>query len=250
MLILSETTHKRGIYLLPNLLTSLSLFSAFYAIVAAMKYDYEVAVIAIFVGMIADLLDGRIARLTNTQSEFGAQFDSLSDMVTFGVAPALVLYSWSLHAIGKIGWLISFMYTAAVALRLARFNVQHETSDIRYFIGMPCPPGAGVVCSLMWFFLSCGITDGQQLAPWLALVMFLIASLMVSNIAFYSFKDLDFKGRVPFISIIVILLAFVAVAAYPALVLMLSFTIYGASGPVYTLLRKRKAYLLRKSNKE
>ena len=230
---MAKTQHRRSIYLLPNLFTLASLFSAFYSIVASMKHYHETAVIAIFIGMIADLLDGRVARLTNTESEFGAQFDSLSDMVTFGVAPSLLVYSWSLTHLGKIGWLICFIYTAAVALRLARFNVLHDEADIRYFAGLPCPSSAGIICGLVWFLISCDIQGtSYSMAILLSVVVFGCAALMVSNLRFYSFKDMDAKGKVPMTYILVICLVFVAVAAYPALILFIGFTVYGLSGLV------------------
>ena len=236
---MSESNQRRGIYLLPNLFTSASLFSAFYSIVAAMTHQYEVAIIAIFISMIADTLDGRVARLTNTQSEFGAQVDSLSDMVAFGVAPSLLAYSWTLQSLGKIGWLICFSYTASVALRLARFNVQHDSDDGKYFIGLPCPPGAGIACGLIWFLSSWGISGSNDWVSILVgLAMFGTAALMVSNVPFYSFKDIDFKGKVPFLSVVLTCLVFMAIAAYPALVLCVSFSLYGLSGLLLSLKKK------------
>lgn len=238
---MTDSNQHRGIYLLPNFLTSASLFAAFYSIVASMNKQHEVAIIAIFIGMICDLLDGRVARLTNTQSEFGAQFDSLADMVTFGVAPSLIAYSWALNSLGKIGWLICFSYTASVALRLARFNTQHETTDSTYFIGLPCPPSAGVICGLMWFLFSWNVNGHSiYVAIPLGIVVFLCAALMVSNIPFYSFKDVDFKGKVPFVSVVITCLIIISVAAYPALVLFLSFSIYGLSGPLISLKNLKK----------
>lgn len=236
---MSESNQRRGIYLLPNLLTSASLFSAFYSIVASMTKQYEVAIIAIFISMIADTLDGRVARLTNTQSEFGAQFDSLSDMVAFGVAPSLLAYSWTLQSLGKIGWLICFSYTASVALRLARFNVQHDMDDGKYFVGLPCPPGAGIVVGLIWFLSSWSIVGNVFWVSMLVgLFMFSTAALMVSNVSFYSFKDIDFKGKVPFFAIVATCLIFMAIAAYPAMVLCFSFTLYGLSGLLLSLKKK------------
>lgn len=237
---MSEQNQRRGIYLLPNLFTSASLFSAYYSIVASMNHQYEIAVIAIFICMIADTLDGRVARLTNTQSEFGAEFDSLSDMVAFGVAPSLIAYSWALHSLGKIGWLICFSYTASVSLRLARFNVQHDSGDGKYFVGLPCPPGAGIVCGFIWFLTSWNIMgDEYAVAITLGVIMFLTAALMVSNIAFYSFKDIDFKGKVPFLAIVIMCLVFIAIALYPAMVLCVSFIAYGLSGLIFAF-RKNK----------
>lgn len=192
-----EKDNRSGIYLLPNLFTTASLFAAFYSLVASMKGQYEAAVIAIFIGMIADGLDGRIARLTNTQSEFGAQYDSLSDMVTFGVAPSLLMYNLSLSHLGKVGWLVAFVYTAAVALRLARFNTQLEIADKRYFQGLPCPPSAAVMASFAWL---CYQNDWHNMfVAIVTAIMSLVASaLMVSNFRYYSFKEVDFKGKVPF----------------------------------------------------
>ncbi len=243
-----------GIYLLPNLLTTASLFAAFYSIVASLKAQYEVAAIAIFVGMVADGLDGRIARLTNTQTVFGAEYDSLSDMVTFGVAPALLLYSWSLQHLGKFGWLVAFIYTAAVALRLARFNTQLETADKRYFQGLPCPPGAAIVSSFSWV---CNQNEWQHImiAVFAAILATFIAILMVSNVRYYSFKELDFKGKVPFIHVLVIVILFVAIASDPSVVLFIGFLLYALIGPFQTLLalhrvrKLRKQGLLAKKNK-
>ena len=223
-----------GIYLLPNLLTTASLFAAFYSIVASLKAQYETAVIAIFIGMVADGLDGRIARMTNTQTAFGAEYDSLSDMVTFGVAPALLLYSWGLHELGKLGWLGAFIYTAAVALRLARFNTQVETADKRYFQGLACPPAAAIVSSFVWL---CYQNEWSHPFVYLLSAVFTIltAVLMVSNVRYYSFKELDFKGKVPFLYVLVIVILFVAIAANPSLVLFVGFMLYALSGLVQTL---------------
>ena len=146
----SRHLRRRGIYLLPNLFTTLGLFFGFYAIVAALKGHFDQAAIAIYIGMIFDALDGRIARLTNTASPFGAEYDSLSDMVTFGIAPALVAYSWGLYNLGKIGWLVAFLYAAATALRLARFNIQIGQVSKRYFVGLPCPVAAAVIAGMIW----------------------------------------------------------------------------------------------------
>ena len=235
---MDKETHS-GIYLLPNLLTTASLFAAFYSLVASMKGQYEAAVIAMFIGMIADGLDGRIARLTNTQSEFGAQYDSLSDMVTFGVAPPILLYNLMLNHLGKVGWLVAFVYTAAVALRLARFNTQLETADKRYFQGLPCPPAAAVMAAFAWV---CYQNEWQHITiVILTAVLALIASvLMVSNLRYYSFKEIDFKGKVPFLYILVMIILFVAVAINPAVVLFISFSLYALSGPVLTLFYLRK----------
>lgn len=231
---MERETHS-GIYLLPNLFTTASLFAAFYSLVASMKSQYEAAVVAMLIGMIADGLDGRIARLTNTQTEFGAQYDSLSDMVTFGVAPSLLLYQLSLNQLGKFGWLVAFVYTAAVALRLARFNTQLETADKRYFQGLPCPPAAAVMASFAWL---CYQHDWQSyiIVGFITAVLALsVAVLMVSNLDYYSFKEIDFKGKVPFLYVLVMIILFVAIAANPTIVLFVGFSIYALSGPLIAL---------------
>jgi CDP-diacylglycerol--serine O-phosphatidyltransferase len=232
--LVNQKESHSGIYLLPNLFTTASLFTAFYSMVASMKGQYESAAIAIFIGMIADGLDGRIARLTNTQTAFGGQYDSLSDMVTFGVAPALLVYSWTLSHLGKIGWLVAFMYTAAVALRLARFNTQMETADKRYFQGLACPPAAAVLSSFTWF---CYQQQFEHYAITIlsALITIAVAILMVSNFRYYSFKEIDFKGKVPFLYLLLMVILFVAIAANPAAVLFVGFVIYALSGPLLTL---------------
>ncbi len=246
---------RRGIYILPNLFTTASLFAAFYSIVASQHARYEVAAIAIFIGMIADGLDGRIARMTNTQTAFGAEYDSLSDMVTFGVAPALLYYSWSLHNLGKIGWLISFIYTAAVALRLARFNTQIDTADKRYFQGLSCTMAGAFMASLAWVFNynEIDLIQNPSVIIITAIITLIIAILMVSNIRYNSFKDLDLKGKVPFLYILLIVVLFVAIAANPPAVLFCTSLVYVASGPLKTLLavqkvRRRRQSIIRARN--
>lgn len=236
---MDQKENHSGIYLLPNLFTTASLFAAFYSIVSSMKGQFEASAIAIFIGMIADGLDGRIARLMNTQTAFGAQYDSLSDMVTFGVAPSLLMYSWGLFQLGKMGWLVAFIYTAAVALRLARFNVQAGKADKRYFQGLACTPAAAIVPSFVWF------CDQHDLAsPTASIVVagiaVILSVLMVSNIRYYSFKEIDFKGNVPFLYLLLMVILFVAIAANPAMVLFSGFAIYACSGPVSMLIRWRR----------
>lgn len=227
-----ETVRHRSIYLLPNLFTTAALFAGFYAIVAATKGHFEYAAIAIFVAMIMDGLDGRVARLTNTQSAFGAEYDSLSDMVSFGLAPALVVYNWALSPLGKVGWLASFIYAAATALRLARFNIQVNT-DKRYFMGMPCPAAAAVLAGLVW--VSAEHRVSGMVLPFNYLIAGLtvvLGLLMVSNIRYYSFKEIDFKGNVPFVVLLVIVLAMSIIAFAPELVLFSGFMLFALSGPV------------------
>lgn len=235
----SKKQRGKGIYLLPNLLTTAGLFAAFYSIVAAMKGQFEVAAVAIFVAMVADAFDGRIARLTNTQSAFGGEYDSLADMVSFGVAPALVVYSWSLHSLGKLGWLAAFVFTAAAGLRLARFNTQIGVVDKRYFQGLASPSAAGVVASIVWFGHDFAI-PGNAVNVLIAFITVAMALLMVSNVRYYSFKDIDFRGKVPFIAVLLVVLVFVGISIDPPLVLLLGFAIYALSGPVLTLFRMKK----------
>lgn len=225
--------HHRGIYLLPNAITTCALFAGFYAIVAAMKGLFDVAAMAIFVAMVADTLDGRVARLTKTQSAFGAQYDSLSDMVAFGIAPALVVYNWGLSDLGKLGWLAAFFYAATAAMRLARFNTQ--IGQTPFFVGLPSPAAAAVVAGMVWLGHDIGIS-GQQLDIVAALLTVLSGGLMVSNFNYESFKKIDFHGRVPFISLLILLVILVSVAIDPPKVLFIVFLAYALSGPVLYLL--------------
>lgn len=228
---------RRGIYLLPNLFTIAGLFAGFYAIVAAMEGFFSTAAAAIFVAMVMDFFDGRVARMTNTQSAFGAELDSLSDMVSFGVAPALVVYSWALEALGKLGWLAAFTFAAAGALRLARFNTQ-VNADKRYFQGFPIPAGAGVLAALVWLCVDSEISPNTvSLAT--AILAICTAVLMVSNLRYHSFKEIDLKGRVPFVAILCVVLAFIGIALDPPKVLFFLFFGYGLSGPILALWRLR-----------
>lgn len=238
---------RRGIYLLPNLFTTAALFAGFYAIVAATNHRFEAAAVAIFVAMILDGMDGRIARLTNTQSEFGVQYDSLSDLVSFGLAPALVVYHWSLSGFGKIGWLAAFVYAAATALRLARFNTQAASADKRYFQGLPSPAAAGLIAGLVWLGAPYGLVDDAAVAT-LALVATVAAgALMVSNIRYHSFKTFDLKGRIPFVAVLVIVLVYVFISLEPSMVLFALLLGYVFSGPVLTLVGLRRARAARKA---
>ncbi len=232
-----QDTPQRGIYLLPNLLTTAALFAGFYAIVAAMKGLFDTAAIAIFIAMIADGLDGRVARMTNTSTPFGAQFDSLSDMVSFGIAPALVVYSWSLIQLGKVGWLIAFLQAAGTALRLARFNTQVQ--DKQFFQGLPCPSAAGVIAALVWIGASYDL-NGFYLSIIAATLTVLVACLMVSTIRYSSFKSIDFKGRVPFFTVVLFVFLITGFSLYPAEILFAVFFTYVASGPVITLWQLRR----------
>lgn len=240
-----EHNPRRGIYLLPNLFTTAGLFAGFYAIVAAMKGMFDYAAIAIFVAMVMDALDGRVARLTHTQTAFGAEYDSLADLVAFGIAPALVIYSWGLSSLGKLGWLAAFIYVAAGALRLARFNTQVGMADKRYFQGLPIPAGASVLASMVWLGNQTAI-PGASISILIAIITALVAILMVSNIRYHSFKQVDFKDRIPFVGILVVVLIFVGISLDPPKVLFLISFCYALSGPILTLWNLRKTRLLRK----
>lgn len=224
-----------GIYLLPNLFTMAGLFAGFYAIVAAMNGRFETACIAIFIAMIMDTLDGRIARMTNTESAFGAEFDSLTDMVAFGVAPALVIYSWGLSDLGKLGWLVSFMFTAGIALRLARFNTQIGKTDKRYFLGLPSPAAAAVLVGYVWVQTDFDMPRNASYVG--ALLTFIVSLCMVSTLRYYSFKDLDIRGKVPFLALLLVVLVFVFISVHPPTVLFVSFLLYALSGPIWTVWR-------------
>lgn len=237
-----KPVRRRGIYLLPNLFTTGALFCGFFAIISAMNGRFENAAIAIFVAMILDGLDGRVARLTNTQSAFGAEYDSLADVVSFGVAPALLAFSWSLDTLGKFGWAAAFIYTACAALRLARFNTQISVADKRFFTGLASPAAAAVVAGLVWFFTEDGsnVEPSRLLALICAVVTVAIGLLMVTNIPYYSFKTIDLKGRVPFVALLLVVLLFVVVFQYPALVLLGGFLAYAASGPLMYFFRRSR----------
>ncbi|EKD73507.1 MAG: CDP-diacylglycerol-serine O-phosphatidyltransferase [uncultured bacterium] len=243
-----NTTRPRGIYLLPNLFTTAALFVGFYSIVAAMKGYFDMAAMAVFVAMIADGLDGRVARLTNTQTAFGAEYDSLSDMVAFAIAPALIVYSWSLSYLGKLGWLVAFIYTAATALRLARFNTQVHDEDKRYFQGLPCPSAAAVVAGMVWWCTSYDIT-GMFIAIPAAIITFSVAGLMVSRIRYYSFKQVDLKGRVSFFVTVILVFVLAAVAINPPQMLFIIFLAYACSGPMMTLWQLRQVKRAAKNRK-
>ena len=226
---LPPPVRSMGIYLLPNAFTTAALFCGFYAIVMAMNMQFSNAAVAIFAAMVLDAVDGRVARLTNTQSEFGAQYDSLSDMVSFGAAPALIVYEWSLRGMGKLGWLAAFVYCAGAALRLARFNTNIAVVDKRFFQGLPSPAAAALVAGFIWLMDDLRIAGADFL--WLSWSITLYAGLtMVTNVPFYSFKDVNFRKSVPFIAIFLIVLIFVAVSSDPPKVLFGLFVVYGLSG--------------------
>jgi CDP-diacylglycerol---serine O-phosphatidyltransferase len=247
----------RGIYLLPNIMTTAALFSGFYAIVAAINDHHIAACIAVFVAGLFDGLDGRVARLTNTQSEFGVQYDSLSDLISFGVAPSIIMYSWSLETLklygnfwGKVGWLCAFLYVVCAALRLARFNTQAGVADKRYFQGLASPAAAGTMVAFVWCFedLKRDLSlTGANFVWFAAPLTVLIALLMFSNFRYFSFKTLP-RGendKVPFKWIAVPVLALVLIALAPPQALLLIGALYVISGPVLTLLKRRQLSLKR-----
>lgn len=236
-----KKVRRRGIYLLPNLLTTGAMFAGFYAVIAGMGGDFRGACVAIVVSMFLDGLDGRVARMTNTQSEFGAQYDSLSDMLAFGVAPALICFSWSLSHLGKIGWTAAFVYVACAALRLARFNVQLGTADKKYFVGLASPAAAGVVVFMVWTFHEYELESNAIVAVLAAVITVLAGILMVVNVRYYSFKDLE-RNRVPFVVILAVVLLIVIVSWDPPTVLWGMAIIYAVSGPAMAIYNRRKKF--------
>ena len=244
---MNETNRsRRGIYLLPNLLTTGALFAGFYAIVSANLDRFEQAAVAIFVAMILDGLDGRVARMTNTTSSFGKEYDSLADMISFGLAPALVMFEWALEHVVytgwiwlKLGWLAAFFYTAAGALRLARFNARSTDQDKRYFQGLPSPAAAGVMLGFVW---ACHDLNYSGANLWaIAFVLTLVTGgLMVSNFSYYSFKEFDVRNKIPFIALLAIVGIFILASIDPPKLMFAVFFVYALSGPITNILRFRR----------
>lgn len=237
---------RKGIYILPNLFTLAALFGGFYSIVMAMNARFDLAALGVFAAMILDSLDGRVARMTNTQSAFGEQMDSLSDMVSFGAAPALIAYEWSLKGLGRWGWIAAFVYCACAALRLARFNVNTGVVDKRWFQGLPSPAAAALVAGFIWLMTEWGKRGGEvlylswQQITWITFAFTLYAGLsMVTNAPFYSFKDVQVKRSVPFAVIVLIALGIAVINIHPPTVLFSLFVAYGLSG--YVVYGWRKA---------
>ena len=236
--------NKRGIYILPSIFTTFALFAGFYSIVASINGDYTLAAISIMVAMLWDALDGRVARLTNTQSAFGAEYDSLSDLVSFGVAPALLVYEWSLSDLGRIGWLAAFIYLTCAALRLARFNTQVGTADKRYFQGLPSPAAAGVIASMIWLkfwnfeYFDIGVISFSY---YIGIAITIICGLlMVSNVRYYSFKEFDTKNKASFRFLLLTVLSLILLLYKPNIVLFTGFFIYLLSGPFITTIGLNK----------
>ena len=248
---MTEKIPNRGIYLLPSILTTFGMFAGFYSIVASINGNFTLAAISIMVAMMWDTLDGRVARLTNTQSAFGAQYDSLADLISFGLAPALLVYEWSLSDLGRVGWIAAFIFLACAALRLARFNTQVGTADKRYFQGLPSPAAAGVIASMIWlkfwnfefffgiatfsYYIGVGIT-------------ILCALLMVSNVRYYSFKELDSK-KASFRFLLVIVLSLIVLLSKPNIFLFTGFFLYMLSGPFITIIGLNKKRIEKKNVK-
>ena len=247
-----KTPSKRGIYLLPSVLTTFGMFAGFYSIISSINGEFTIAAISIMIAMMWDTLDGRVARLTNTQSAFGAEYDSLADLVSFGLAPALLVYEWSLYELGRFGWLAAFVYLACAALRLARFNTQVGIADKRFFQGLPSPAAAGVIASMIWlkiwtfaFFDSEVISLGYYLG---AGITILCGILMVSNVRYYSFKELDSK-KASFRFLLLIVLSLIILMYKPNIILFTGFFLYLLSGPFITITGLNKRRIEKKQSK-
>ena len=232
-----ETARKRGIYILPNLFTTLALFAGFYAIVQAMNVNFDYAAIAIFVAMVLDGLDGRVARLTRTQSAFGAEYDSLSDMVSFGAAPALVMYEWALRGMGRLGWIAAFVYCAGAALRLARFNTQLSVADKRWFTGLPSPAAAALVAGMIWVFNDYQVKGGE-VRGFAAAITIYAGITMVSGVKFYSGKDINLRRAVPFWMALIFVVVLLLISSAPSIVLWGVMLCYGVSGYVHWVVQR------------
>lgn len=229
---------KRGVYLLPNLITSASLFGGFYSVVASLDGNFMHAAIAIFVSAVLDAMDGRVARLTKTTSKFGMEYDSLSDLVAFGIAPGILIFTWALRPFGRYGWLAAFLYVVCGALRLARFNVQVNTVESKRFNGIPIPAAAALVASTVLIFNKFEIQAGKHI--FILVVVYALAYLMVSNVKYYSFKELNLAIRMPFMLLVGIVCLLIVIAAEPSIMLFVLSFGYVVSGPVTTFLDAKK----------
>lgn len=239
---------RRGIYLLPNLFTTMSLFCGFYAVTAAVRHDYLAAALVILVATAMDMFDGRVARLTGTQSEFGHQYDSLTDLISFGVAPAVLFYQWTFSSLGKLGWAISFLYAATAAMRLARYNVQAGTGgavDRRFFQGLASTAAGGLIAAYTWLAIEYVGSESLGAQVGAAVLMLSAAGLMISNLRYHSLKEVDFRGRIRFLTILLLLGGLVLISIKPPLMLFMLFFGYFMLGPLYTLTQVRRSMRLR-----
>jgi len=241
---------KKGVYLLPNLITSASLFGGFYAIIASLDGNYEYAAIAIIISGILDGLDGRIARLTGSSSKFGVEYDSLADLIAFGLAPGVLIFTWALRPFGRYGWLAAFLYVVCGALRLARFNVQITTIESKRFNGLPIPAAAALVCSTVLMFFYIGRGEEMVRHVTVLVLVYALAFLMISNVHYYSFKELNLSQRTPFRLLVGVIFLLIVVAANPPIMLFLLTFGYVASGPITTLFDKRKKITLKTPAKD
>jgi len=245
----SPANPRKGVYLLPNLLTTVAMFSGFFAVIQSVKGEYALAAAAVLVALVFDGLDGRVARLINAETDFGAEYDSISDAIAFGLAPAVLVYIWALQPFGNLGWLGGFLFTACGGLRLARFNTQSAVKDKRYFQGLPIPAASATLATWVWFAESSGLSG-----TWVNLValfaVYALALLMVSNIRFRSFKDVNLRYRVPFPTAVVIVGVLILVAVNPPMVLFLFFFLYALAGPVDTMLQLRRRRRQRRARNE
>jgi CDP-diacylglycerol---serine O-phosphatidyltransferase len=232
---------RRGIYLLPNLFTTAALFAGFYSIVQAMNQRFEQAAVALFIAMVLDGLDGRVARLTHTQSAFGAEYDSLSDMVCFGAAPALIMYEWALKDLGRFGWISAFVYCAGAALRLARFNTNIDVVDKRFFQGLPSPAAAALCAGLVWVIDDFGFQRAEVIRGIAAALTLFAGITMVSNVPFYSFKDINLRRSVPFWAVLLVVFAMILISSNPPMILFLLFIAYSFSGYVVWAVKWRRS---------
>lgn len=236
---------KKGVYLLPNLITSASLFGGFYSIIASLDGHFERAAIAIFISAILDGLDGRIARLTGSSSKFGVEYDSLADLIAFGLAPGVLIFTWALRPFGRYGWLAAFLYVVCGALRLARFNVQITTIESKRFNGLPIPAAAALVCTIVLMFFYLG--RGEEMAKHITvlILVYALAFLMISNVKYYSFKEFNLSQRMPFRLLVGLIFLLIVVAAEPTVMLFILTLGYVISGPITTLIDRRKRVSLK-----
>lgn len=237
---------RKGVYLLPNLITAGSLFGGFYAIIASLDGNFEHAAIAILISAVLDGLDGRIARLTGSSSKFGVEFDSLSDLVAFGLAPGVLIFTWALRPFGRYGWLAAFLYVVCGALRLARFNVQITTIESKRFNGLPIPAAAALVCTTVLMFFHMGHGEEMTKHITVLLLVYILAFFMISNIKFYSFKELNLSQRTPFRLLVGVIFLLIVIAAQPIVMLFILSLGYAISGPITTIIDRRRKQLPQK----